>query len=76
MSAYPDLLRVDVAGVAVMVRGDVAREHLENVNRDIAKMKMALHRISKMHPAGPGAGNVARETLNDLTRSQRNGLRD
>lgn len=60
-----DMWRVDVAGVPVSVRGEQAKIHLEQVNGQLAKMKMALHRISKMHPSSPGAGNVAREALRD-----------
>lgn len=39
------LLRADVAGVPVMVRGHDACEHLVNVNRALAIMRLALHKI-------------------------------
>jgi hypothetical protein len=43
-----DMWRVDVAGYPISVRGQYARDHLEKINRQNAKMKMALHRILKM----------------------------
>lgn len=60
-----NLRRVDIGGMSVMVLSEDAMRHLEAVNIRMARMKMALHRISKMHPNGPGAGNVAREGLSD-----------
>jgi len=60
-----DMWRVDVSGYPCSVRGEHAKDHLEAVNRQMARMKMALHRISKMHPSGPGAGTIAREALSD-----------
>lgn len=60
-----DRWRVDVGGVSVNVYNKEACEHLQRVNHRLAVMKMALHRISKMHPSGPGAGNVARGALEE-----------
>ena len=50
MSAEPTLWRVDVAGVPVYVSGKPACEHLQIVNSDLARMKMALYRILRMNP--------------------------
>ncbi len=46
----PDLWRADVSGVACFVRGEETMHHLERVNLQVAKMKMALHRILHMDP--------------------------
>lgn len=40
-----DSIRVDVAGVSIYVRSEFERRHLENVNQQIARMKMALHKL-------------------------------
>ncbi len=45
-----NLWRVDVAGIPVTVYGKPACEHLESVNRDLARMKMALHCILHAEP--------------------------
>lgn len=41
-----DMWRVDVAGIPVMVKGEHAYRHLEDVNRKLAKMTLALHKIA------------------------------
>lgn len=48
-----DMWRVDVAGVPVNVRGKNAYLHLQNVNRQLAKMKLALHKIKGGHSEDP-----------------------
>lgn len=37
--------RVDVKGYPVTVIGSYARDHLQEANREMGKMRMALHRI-------------------------------
>lgn len=56
------LWRVDVSGVSVSVRGEDACRHLQEVNHRMARMKMALHRLCKMHPDADTM-NVARDGL-------------
>ena len=46
------LLRVDVAGMPIMVRGEVERAHLEKVNQQLTKMKLALHKITNAADIG------------------------
>jgi hypothetical protein len=58
-----DMWRVDVAGVPVSVRGQVAYEHLQQVNRSLAQMKSALHQIAKMADKPGGVGQIARDIL-------------
>lgn len=61
-----DIWRVDVEGYACHVKGEHAKDHLEQVNRKLAKMKMALHRISRIHPSvGLGAEKIAREAISN-----------
>jgi DNA-directed RNA polymerase specialized sigma54-like protein len=43
----------------------------EALQADNAVLIEALARISKMHPAGPGAGNVARAALTQVTRTSK-----
>jgi hypothetical protein len=44
-----DMWRVDVAGYPVFVKGQVARAHLEKVNQQLARMRLALHKIKGGH---------------------------
>lgn len=37
--------RVDVAGVPVSVYGEEAMRHLQQVNQQLARMKLALHKL-------------------------------
>jgi len=53
------LLRVDVAGVPVFVRGQDAYEHLVHVNQKLAIAKLALHKI-KASAQGIGPTYAAR----------------
>lgn len=46
-------IRVDVAGTAIYVRSDFERRFLERINGDLARMKMALHRIAGGHSEDP-----------------------
>jgi hypothetical protein len=50
VNPQPTLLRVDVAGVPVMVRGQHDYEHLTRVNRSLAIAVLALHRIAAGDP--------------------------
>jgi hypothetical protein len=38
-------IRVDVAGMAIFVCSDLERRHLERVGRQMARMKLALHKL-------------------------------
>jgi hypothetical protein len=58
-----DMWRVDVAGYPIMVRGQVARTHLEQVNRNLAVMKLALHKISAIARRQGEVGEVARDAI-------------
>jgi hypothetical protein len=58
-----DMWRVDVAGYPISVRGQVAREHLEQVNRQLSVMKLALHKISAQAGQPGGVGQIARDAL-------------
>jgi len=40
-------IRVDVAGLAIYVRSDFERGHLEQINNQLARLKMALHQIAR-----------------------------
>jgi hypothetical protein len=40
-----DMWRVDVAGYPISVRGQHAHDHLEQINRENARMKLALHKL-------------------------------
>lgn len=40
-----DIWRVDVAGIPVDVRGEHARDHLQEINQKMARMKLALHKL-------------------------------
>lgn len=55
-----DTARVDVKGCPITVIGDDARRHLEGVNADLARMKMALHRIMHMNPDEWGKQGIYR----------------
>jgi len=63
MAKPNDMLRVDVCGYPVSVRGDAARLHLEQITGKMARMKLALHRIADMDPGI--AGDIARVALSD-----------
>ena len=63
MAEPNDMLRVDVCGYPVSVRGDAARLHLEQITGKTARMKLALYRIADMDPGI--AGDIAREALSD-----------
>lgn len=43
-----NLRRVDIAGMSIMVLGNVAMVHLEDFQRETTKMKVALFRIQKL----------------------------
>ena len=44
----PDnIWRVDVGGVPISVRGEAARQHLDEFNRDHAKLKLILTRYRR-----------------------------
>lgn len=58
-----DMWRVDVSGYPLSVRGEPAREHLERVNRNLAVMKLALHKIAKLAERPGGVGEIARDAL-------------
>lgn len=58
-----DMWRVDVAGYPVSVKGQVAYEHLQQVNRSLAQMKLALHQIAKIANKPGGVGQIARDVL-------------
>jgi hypothetical protein len=60
-----DMWRVDVAGVACMVRGKGAKEHLERVNSTLARMKLALHKIVLIED-GDGCNIIALEVLENM----------
>ena len=60
-----NLRRVDVEGVSVVVLRDHAREHLESVNRKLAIMKMALHRIKRLGEAG--TAQLAEDALEEVS---------
>ncbi len=60
-----DMWRVDVAGYPVSVKGQDAREHLEEVNRSLSQMKMALHQIAAIATKPGGVGQIARDALRD-----------
>lgn len=47
MSEIPDMWRVDIAGYPVTVRGSLAKSRLEEVNHQMSRMKLALHRIAR-----------------------------
>lgn len=49
----PDLWRVDVGGVPILVKGKPAYEYLQHINSRMAKMKLALHKIKGGHSADP-----------------------
>jgi hypothetical protein len=68
MSETTNLWRVDVAGYPIDVRGEDERDYLQQVNSQLARMKMALHRIAKMDPSVPVEhfGDVAREALKNV----------
>lgn len=53
MATNNDMWRVDVAGYPVSVKGQAARAHLEQINHQFARMKMALHRIKGGHSKDP-----------------------
>jgi hypothetical protein len=61
--------RVDVKGYPVTVLGKHARDHLQQANLELARMKMALHRILYMDPEKLGkqgiykAQTIAKEGL-------------
>jgi hypothetical protein len=57
----PTLWRVDVAGVAVHVHGEEAYRHLERVNQQLARMKLALHKLKWVEGS---VGKVAKMGLN------------
>lgn len=58
------LLRVDVKGYPVHVRGDEARRHLEQFDREFAKMKLALHKIAQCESYAPGdVVDIARKAI-------------
>jgi hypothetical protein len=40
-----DMWRVDVAGIPISVRGEAAKDHLEAVVRQMARMKLALNKL-------------------------------
>lgn len=61
-NAPVQLWRVDVSGVSISVRGEVAYRHLQEVNRRMARMELALHHLCKMHPDADTM-NVARDGL-------------
>ena len=64
LDAYKaDMWRVDVEGYPVSVKGQVARAHLEQVNRRLAMMKLALHQIAQLAQKPGGVGQVARDAL-------------
>lgn len=42
-----DMWRVDVAGCPVLVKGEPSKDFLTHVNRRMARMKMALHKIGQ-----------------------------
>lgn len=62
MSDTGDMWRVDVAGYPVSVRGLPAKDHLERVNNQLARMKMALYRIAKICDV-TALSEIAREEL-------------
>lgn len=62
--AEPTLLRVDVAGVPIMVRGEDAYEHLTRVNRSLAVAVLALHRVAKGDPLN--APDTARNAIQKI----------
>lgn len=56
--------RVDVRGYAVIVRSEQAMRHLEEVNRELAKMKLALHKIAACQSYAPGdVVDIARKAI-------------
>lgn len=57
------LLRVDVAGVPVMVRGKIDYDHLTQVNRALAISRLALHKIMA-NPAFAVA--IAEKAIQDM----------
>lgn len=64
MSAPPDdLYRVDVSGYSVFVKGEAAKNYLEQINHCMAIMKMALHQVSRRHPGEDTTGWLARVGL-------------
>lgn len=60
MRSAADMWRVDIAGHAITVRGEHAKEVLEKFRHQHAKMKLALHKIIKQHPE---ASDIAVEGL-------------
>lgn len=62
MNAAPrpegNIWRVDIMGYPCFVKGEHAKDHLEQVARELARMKMALHRILKMDPKEWGAQGI------------------
>jgi hypothetical protein len=59
-----DMWRVDVSGYPCSVRGSAAADHLGSVNRRLAKMRLALHRI-RDGGAPEEFEAIAREALNN-----------
>ena len=57
------MFRVDVEGIAIRVQNEGDRLHLERVNRKLARMKLALHRIAG---GAPEAVSAALEGLKDV----------
>jgi hypothetical protein len=58
-----DMWRIDVAGMPISVRGQPAYEHLQQVNRSLAQMKLALHQIAQIAARPGGVGQIARDVL-------------
>ena len=52
--------RVDVKGYPVTVLGEYASEHLQQMNREYGRMKLALYRILHMNADIWGAQGVCR----------------
>lgn len=61
-----DLWRVDVRGFALKVKGGEAARHLEQTLHQMARMQMALHKISQRHPNEGTTGDSAREALKNV----------
>jgi hypothetical protein len=61
-----DIWRVDIAGCSVMVYGKQSYDHLLAVNNQLARMKMALHKIGKRYSPGTEAHWLAEEGLSDV----------
>jgi alpha-D-ribose 1-methylphosphonate 5-triphosphate synthase subunit PhnL len=59
----PDLLRVDVVGVPVFVKGQDAYKHLAHINRMLSIAKLALFKIASSYGDGPATAARAIEDM-------------